>query len=134
MPIQLEGSCPLLQVYDMPTSLYFYRDLLGFDVKESAGPGDDVDWVLLQHGDINLMLNTAYEKPARPAEPDQMRQASHADTMIYFGCPDVDKAFFTLKEGGVQLAPPIITGYGWKAVHFKDPDGYMICLHWPMDE
>jgi hypothetical protein len=26
MPIEMQGLCPLLAVYDMPTSLRFYRD------------------------------------------------------------------------------------------------------------
>ena len=32
MPIKVEGGAPLLQVFDMPTSLAFYRDKLGFEV------------------------------------------------------------------------------------------------------
>ena len=28
----MRGVCPLLQVYDMPTSVRFYRDTLGFEV------------------------------------------------------------------------------------------------------
>ena len=30
MPIDVRGLTPLLQVYDMPTSVRFYRDMLGF--------------------------------------------------------------------------------------------------------
>lgn len=45
MGIKLEGMCPLLQVFDMPTAIRFYRDVLGFEVVDSAPPGDDCDWV-----------------------------------------------------------------------------------------
>jgi catechol 2,3-dioxygenase-like lactoylglutathione lyase family enzyme len=34
----LEGMCPLLQVFDTPRSLRFYRDVLGFEVVRSAPP------------------------------------------------------------------------------------------------
>ena len=30
MTIAVRGVCPLLQVFDMPTSLRFYRDIFGF--------------------------------------------------------------------------------------------------------
>ncbi len=33
-----EGVCPLLEVFDMPASLAFYRDVLGFEVVASAPP------------------------------------------------------------------------------------------------
>ncbi len=32
MGLDIRGLAPLLQVYDMPTSVRFYRDLLGFEV------------------------------------------------------------------------------------------------------
>jgi len=30
--MDIHGIAPLLQVFDMPTSLHFYRDVLGFTV------------------------------------------------------------------------------------------------------
>ncbi len=58
--LKLQGLAPLLQVFDMPASLKFYRDIIGFRVIQSSGQGDDVDWVLLEHNEMNIMLNTAY--------------------------------------------------------------------------
>ncbi|WP_276371445.1 VOC family protein [Chryseolinea sp. H1M3-3] len=129
--INLKGLAPLLQVFDMPTSLHFYRDVLGFKVVQSSGEGDDVDWVLLELNGIDLMLNTAYEKPNRPSHPDLKRNESHRDTVLYFGCPDTDAAYWFLTEKGLKLQKPAITGYGWKALNITDPDGYGLCFHWP---
>jgi glyoxylase I family protein len=70
--VQLAGFAPLIQVYDMPTSVAFYRDILGFEVAGTSparGP-DDFDWGLLRRDGIELMLNTAYEAPERPPQPD----------------------------------------------------------------
>ena len=36
MSLEVEGFAPLIQVYDMPTSVRFYRDVLGFEVIESS--------------------------------------------------------------------------------------------------
>jgi glyoxylase I family protein len=131
MAITLQGMAPLLQVYDMPRALHFYRDLLGFAVEQSSGEGDAVDWVLLRLQGMELMLNTMYESDQRPAQPDVQRTAAHGDTMLYFGCPDVEAAYITLVEKGWQLQPPHITGYGWKGLAITDPNGYQLFLHWP---
>jgi glyoxylase I family protein len=129
--LNLQGMAPYLQVYDMPVSLQFYRDVLGFTVTQSSGEGDDVDWVLLQLNEITLMLNTAYEKQNRPEAWDLDRWKGHKDVTLYFGCPDVDGTYTQLLQRGIELKKPVITGYGWKALNLSDPDGYRLCFHWP---
>jgi catechol 2,3-dioxygenase-like lactoylglutathione lyase family enzyme len=42
MALDLRGVCPLLQVFDMPASLAFYRDVLGFTIVEAAPDADEV--------------------------------------------------------------------------------------------
>jgi glyoxylase I family protein len=134
-PVNLQGMAPLLQVFDMPASLHFYRDILGFEVTtHSPGDGDDVDWVLLKLNNIEVMLNTAYEKPNRPPVPNLTRIKWHNDTTLYFGCPDIDMAYSQLKEKIPGLKKPAITGYGWKALDLDDPDSYHICFHWPLKD
>jgi glyoxylase I family protein len=39
--MDIRGVAPLLQVFDMPTAIRFYRGVLGFTVWGSSGPGDD---------------------------------------------------------------------------------------------
>ena len=98
MSIEVSGVCALLQVFDMPTSMRFYRDVLGFEVlSTSSRDGDQFDWGLLRLGAAEVMLNTAYEQPDRPAGPDASRAAAHADTTLYFRCPDVDAPYRHLK-------------------------------------
>lgn len=96
MALHLRGVAPLLQVYDMPTSVRFYRDMLGFEVV-STSPllgTDQFHWALLRLGDTELMLNTAYESDDdRPSVPEATRIAAHRDTGLFFGCPDVDGAY-----------------------------------------
>ena len=48
--VEIKGMAPYLQVYDMSTSIAFYRDKLGFEVAMQSQPeqGDDCDWVLLK--------------------------------------------------------------------------------------
>jgi glyoxylase I family protein len=128
----IEGIAPLLQVFDMPTSLTFYRDVLGFTVQDSSGEGDDVGWVLLTLNNFILMLNTAYDRDERPSSPDPDRLAGHQDFTLYLGYPDIDAYYEYLSGKGVKVNRPQITQYNWKAIHFFDPDGYPICFHWPV--
>jgi catechol 2,3-dioxygenase-like lactoylglutathione lyase family enzyme len=132
MAIEIRGLAPLLQVFDMPTSLAFYRDLLGFEVVGSSDHGDDVDWVMLRLCGSELMLNTAYEKPHRPPRPDPARIAAHDDTAIYFGCPEIDVAYQYLHAKGVTVAEPQVAPYGMKQLYVSDPDGYNLCFQWPV--
>jgi len=129
----IRGIAPYIEVFDMPTSLHFYRDVLGFRVLTSSGTGDDVDWVLLHQNDHQFMMNTAYEKQNRPAKPDANRIKWHRDTVFYFDCDDPDALYKYLLQKGVEVKEPFITGYGWKAVSLSDPDGYGLCFHRPVE-
>jgi uncharacterized glyoxalase superfamily protein PhnB len=131
--IAVRGLCPLLQVFDMPTSLRFYRDVLGFVEVQKSGEGDDVDWAWLRHGEAEIMLNTAYDDGERPATPDAARVAAHADTIVFMGCEDLDGAYAYLLEKGVSAQPPKVAPYGMKQLYATDPDGYGLCFQWPAE-
>ena len=129
--MDVHGLCPLLQVFDMPTSLRFYRDILGFSEVRKSGQGDAVGWAWLRNGGAELMLNTAYEDDRRPAAPDPARVAAHADTIIYLGCVDLDRAYAYLVSRGVKADRPAVQSYGMKQLYLSDPDGYGLCYQWP---
>ncbi len=80
MALKIQGMAPLLQVFDMPSSIRFYRDALGFKVISTSDSGDDFGWALLRWNGVELMLNTAYEDDERPSAPDPARVAAHDDT------------------------------------------------------
>ena len=107
MAIDVRGVCTLVLVFDMPTSLKFYRDVLGFQVvaTNDDDAGDNVDWCYLRLGKTELMLNGMYEAHERPTAPDKKRIATHSDVCLYFGCPDVDGAYRYLRSKGVARAP-----------------------------
>ena len=133
MNIEIQGMSPLISVFDMPTSLRFYRDLLGFKVIHDSGQGDKSGWVMLQAGDSTFMLNTAYDDDERPESPDPQKIAAHHDTCLYFGCPDPDAAYKYLQSKNVKLEPPENAYYGMRQLYFHDPDGYNICFQWPVN-
>jgi uncharacterized glyoxalase superfamily protein PhnB len=134
MSIEIHGVSPLVQVFDMPRSIRFYRDVLGFTVtgiaKAKSDDPDDVDWVMLQLCDATVMLNTAYDPDDVPDAPEPGRWSGHQDTTLYFGCPDVDAAYRCLVEKGLDVKPPKVAWYGMKQLYLTDPDGFGICVQW----
>lgn len=131
MAIAIEGMAPLLQVFDMPQSIAFYRDVLGFEIVRTSEPGPLFYWALLRLNGVELMLNTAYEDDKRPPAPDTARVAAHDDTAIFFACPDVDAAYTHLCAQGVKVKPPVTQPYGMKQLYVTDPDGFNLCFQWP---
>lgn len=136
MALDIRGMCPLLQVFDMATSVKFYCDVLGFEIhatdQNTIAP--DHNWVWLVRGDIHLMLNTAYEPEHRPPKPDPRRSANHNDTCLYFGAPDVDAVYASLQERGIKSEKPKIAPYGMKQLYLRDPDGFGLCFQWQAEK
>jgi len=137
MAIEVRGLTPLVQVYDMPTSVRFYRDRLGFEIVSTSPVlgKDKFHWALLRLGKAELMLNTAYEfDNERPVPADRGRVAAHEDTTLYFECPDVDAAYEELRDKGVSVNMPKVASYGMKQMSLRDPDGYTLCFQWLSEE
>jgi glyoxylase I family protein len=140
MAIEVRGVCPYFEVYDMPASLRFYIDQLGFTlVEHSPHLGGDpyrFHWCWLRHGaSADLMLNTVYEfDDERPTREEHLRQRGHWDTCLYFGCPDVDGAYAELRAKGVEARAPKVAPYGMKQMYLKDPDGFGLCFQWKAEQ
>jgi uncharacterized glyoxalase superfamily protein PhnB len=122
------GLIPLIGVFDMTTSLAFYRDVLGFAVL-SASPevetaeGKFSHWVWLQFGEAEIMLNTQFDSNERPLEAPQ---TTPKDVVFYISCSNVELAYTELTGRGLQAPPPQMAPYGLRVFSSKDPDGYTI--------
>lgn len=138
MALDFDGLCPLLQVFDMPTSVKFYREVLGFELVGSSPivhspQGDYFHWCMLRRGETTIMLNTAYDEGDRPPAPDPARFAAHSDTALYFGCADADATYNALLPFGVTaLEKPFTTPYNMCRFTIADPDGYNLSFQGPV--
>jgi catechol 2,3-dioxygenase-like lactoylglutathione lyase family enzyme len=72
MSLRIGGLATLLKDLDMPTSVSFYRAVLGFDVVSEVPDDGRCDWMMLKRFESELMLNTAYEATTRPSAPKPM--------------------------------------------------------------
>jgi len=137
MSIAVEGVVPMLLVYDVPTSIAFYRDQLGFDVVHHSAPFDNAKdnfgWALLRLNGCELMVNNMYEDNIRPPQPDVVRAKTHSDVTLYFACRGIDGTHAYLKSQGIAVSDPITTYYKMRQISLKDPDGYSIVFQWPSE-
>ncbi|RPD42282.1 VOC family protein [Chitinophaga barathri] len=134
-PLDIRGMAPLIPVFDMATSLRFYRDTLGFELTQtSVEPQrpENYHWVLLELNGMQLMLESIYEEDQQPVERGAAPRNN--DMVLYFGSPDIEALYMQLKEKGLELDKPIKTGYGFKALYLRDPDGFLLVFHWPEAE
>jgi len=132
MALEIQGMTPLLQVFDMATSLRFYCDVLGFTIVQTDGntSAPNHNWVWLRLKDVDLMLNTAYDEGQRPPIADPRRVAAHDDTALFFGAPDVDAVYSCLRDKGLDVKHPTVAPYGMKQLFVRDPDGFSLCFQW----
>lgn len=128
MAIEISGMTLLIQVFNIARSLRFYRDILGFEVVQDSGNGDDSSWVWLRMNGTDLMLNDQYEPSRVPNAPPAERTRWHDDTCFYFGCNDPDGMYEYLRSKGVECGPPKIAPYGMKQLYVSDPDNYNLCF------
>jgi glyoxylase I family protein len=126
----LKSPVPLLQVFDLPASLAFYRDILGFELVS----GSESWWAMIRLGEATIMLNTAYEDHARPAAADPARVRGHSDASLYFSFADLDALFSHLRDKGCDVTPPADTSYGLRQMNVKDPDGFELCFTTPFGD
>lgn len=131
MSINIDSLTPLIQVFNMPRSLSFYRGVIGFEVVSDSGDGDDSSWVWLRLGGFDLMLNDQYEPDSVPDTAPLERTRWHGDTCLYFGCADPDAAYEYLLSKGVECEPPKVAPYGMKQLYVNDPDNYGLCFQCP---
>lgn len=138
MSLVFDGLSPLLQVFDMPTSVKFYCEVLGFELVGNSpiihsAQGDYFHWCMLRRGATTIMLNTAYDEGERPLVPDGLRFAAHSDTALFFGCHDVDALYNQLLLLGINvLEKPMTTQYNMRRFTIADPDGYNLSFQGPV--
>jgi glyoxylase I family protein len=131
--VNIRGLAPLLKVYDMRVSIGWYCDVLGFELVATGGPESYLHWAMVRLNGVEIMMEPYYPEAKRPAAPDPVRMDCHGDTVIYFGCQELDAAYERVKACGVEVRPPMVTGYGFRALYMKDPDGYALAFHWPLE-
>jgi uncharacterized glyoxalase superfamily protein PhnB len=117
----IETLWPLLAVDDLPVSLSFWQDRLGFALVGQADSDGQMFWCRLQRGGSSIMLQTA-DKETGPA------QGRGRGICLYFACDDVDALYNEVCARGLRIKPPTVAGYGMRQLFVPEPNGYLVCF------
>jgi catechol 2,3-dioxygenase-like lactoylglutathione lyase family enzyme len=128
-----------LYVLDQEEALKFYRDKLGFEVRDDQTMDNGFRWVTVgpkAQPDLRVILMAVRESPMlAPDKVALLRSLLQAGAMGagVLEVDDCQKTYEQLKAKGVEfLAPPAERFYGIEAL-FKDNSGnwFSMCQHKP---
>ena len=117
----INGIAPFFIAKDVPSSLSFYRDLLGFDVVFSE-PRDDPFFGIVTRGGAMIMFKAVEVEPV----PNYTRDPA-ARWDAYVQVPDPDALAAEYSSRGVQFSKLLQdTHDGLRGFELKDADGYVL--------
>ncbi|WP_208012664.1 VOC family protein [Cellulomonas shaoxiangyii] len=128
-------SSTFLPADDPETSLAFYRDVLGFEVRLDVGYGD-MRWITVgapEQPQTSVVLHPPGADPGltddeRRTIAELMAKGSYAS--IVLGTSDVDATFARVEAaGGEVVQEPTDQPYGLRDCAFRDPAGNMIRIN-----
>jgi predicted enzyme related to lactoylglutathione lyase len=130
MEINIHAS--FLPHSDPEASLAFYRDTLGFEVRNDVG-GGTMRWITVGPADQPGTSIVLHPPGADPGITDDERatilemMAKGTYAMILLATPDLDGAFEQLQARGAEVVQePTEQPYGIRDCAIRDPAGNMI--------
>ena len=122
----VEKAVPFFGVTNMETSLRYYMDGLGFEMKNKWVVDGKVRWCWLECGGASLMLQK-FRKDHVPV--GKLGEGVH----VCFMCKDALAIYREAKARGIQARRQPFVGNGLWVTGLTDPDGYMIEFESPTD-
>jgi catechol 2,3-dioxygenase-like lactoylglutathione lyase family enzyme len=123
--VEVGAASPCLIVRDVPATLAFYRDMLGFEVTYQGPEQDDIFFGIVQRGRAMIMFKAV----GLDAVPNRTRSIGkgkmHWDAYIYV--PDPDALSVEFASRGVEFLEPLKdTHDGLRGFELEDKDGYIL--------
>lgn len=132
MNIRIHAS--FLPHEDPEASLTFYRDVLGFEVRNDVGY-DGMRWITVGPADqpeVNIVLDPPTANPGLTEDEKRFVSELMAKGVyagIVLATPDVDAAFARIQASDAEvMQEPIDQPYGVRDCAFRDPAGNMVRL------
>lgn len=122
--IRFTAVTPNLIVRDIARSLAFYRDVLGFTIKDTVPPAAPFVFVWLERGSVTVFLNDA---AAAAKDLPVFETPAFGGTCTLFVAVDGVDALHAQVAGQAPIVMPLHTQwYGMREFAVHDPDGHLI--------
>lgn len=119
---------PMLAVTDLPRTIAFYRDRLGFQCVGMFG--HPPAWCEMVRDGRSMMFNA----PPRDDVVRDVPRRSKDYQIQYLNADDVVSMHAELKSRGAPVTDLRVTVYGMKEFEVRDPDDYWLWFGQPTDE
>jgi len=121
----IAGISPFFIVTDVPTSLAFYRDRLGFEVTFQGATPDDIFFGIVNRGGAQILLKDVGVAPVPNYTRDVNQGIARWDAFVIVPDPDALAAEFASRK--VEFFEPLKdTDDGLRGFEVKDADGYLL--------
>ena len=130
--VEMGSASPLFIVRDVPATLAYYRDKLGFDVTFEGPEPDDIFFGIVQRGRAMIMFKDVDMDPV----PNRTRDIGHGiapwDAYVYV--PDPDALFEELSSRQVEFVSSLGNNSdNLRGFEVEDLNGYVIYFGRPND-
>ena len=122
---EISAISPFFIVRDVPSSLRFYRDRLGFEITFQGPAPDDVFFAIVRRGGAQILLKAVGVPPVPNCTRDIKQGIARWDAFVFVPDPDALAAEFASRN--VELSEPLAdTDDGLRGFELKDADGYVL--------
>lgn len=122
--VRFTSITPNLIVRDIATSVAFYRDALGFAIKQTVPDAEPFVFVWMERDGVPVFLNDV--NAAAHDYPDVANMPQGGTAALFFVITGVD-AYYAAVAPSANVVMPIKTQfYGMREFAITDPDGHLI--------
>lgn len=122
---RIAGIAPFFIVRNVPATLAFYRDRLGFDVTFEGPEPDDIFFGIVQRDGAMLMFKDVGVDPVPNHTRDVKQGIARWDA--YVAVPDPDALAAELSSRNVEFSEPLKdTHDGLRGFEIEDANGYVL--------
>jgi catechol 2,3-dioxygenase-like lactoylglutathione lyase family enzyme len=122
---EILGISPFFIVNDVPTSLSFYRDRLGFEITFQGPEPDDIFFGIVRRGGAQILLKAVGVAPVPNYTRDIKQGIARWDAFVIV--PDPDKLAAEFASRNVEFFTPLKdTEEGLRGFEIEDADGYLL--------
>ena len=127
----ISSIAPLFIVKNVPETLAFYRDRLGFDVTFQGPEPDDIFFGIVQRGGAMIMFKAIGVTPVPNHTRDMKQGIARWDAYLYVPDPDALAAEFSSRD--VEFFVPLQDNHdGLRGFELQDVNGYVLFFGRPL--